>query len=607
MIVITLSFLAGRYHATPWGRHVNEGAVEWPPSPWRLLRSLIAVWKRTLPDVTEAEMKPIFETLGAAPPRFVLPPACTGHTRHYMPWYKKGPTDRTLVFDTFVSLDPNEASGAVHVIWLDATLDDAKRRLLERLLGNLNFLGRAESWCEARLLCGDEEQAVCHAGNDEALLHAVPIGPDQPKNCPATPRERDRGELVRTLCADPATAFGNAHFYTQKEKKQGKNTTTATIRTAAPYDPDWHIAAETLWLHDQKWSDPPGSRWVTYTRPRNCFEVVPASVSRPTRKGVEGVDRSIHIARFALDSAVLPLVTDTLPVAEAARSALLCRYANSQGRVEHGERWNYDTHKEGRMPITPSYVLLGRAPLEPGSLREDGCERSKPFWSRQVGGPARDGHRHAYYLLSDEDGDGRLDHLTVYAAAGFGAEELRALQELRRIRYADDRHPLRTVLLGTSASVSATGSVHDDPFGRSPFGCSEVWVSATPYLVTRHAKNRGPNRVDLRDPAALHRFLVDDLMAQLRSARTDLPSSVLDQVQIEQCVDRGGQPIVPAGSRMSGPLRLRQFARKRCKRTDDGNVRMASAWRLIFRTPVRGPFVLGHSSHFGLGLFLPGR
>ena len=26
---ISLSFPWGRYHATPWGRHVNEAAVEW--------------------------------------------------------------------------------------------------------------------------------------------------------------------------------------------------------------------------------------------------------------------------------------------------------------------------------------------------------------------------------------------------------------------------------------------------------------------------------------------------------------------------------------------------------------------------------------------------
>ena len=38
-ITIKLTFPGGRYHATPWGRHVNEGVPEWPPSPWRLLRA----------------------------------------------------------------------------------------------------------------------------------------------------------------------------------------------------------------------------------------------------------------------------------------------------------------------------------------------------------------------------------------------------------------------------------------------------------------------------------------------------------------------------------------------------------------------------------------
>ena len=27
---LKLTFPSGRYHATPWGRHVNEGAPEWP-------------------------------------------------------------------------------------------------------------------------------------------------------------------------------------------------------------------------------------------------------------------------------------------------------------------------------------------------------------------------------------------------------------------------------------------------------------------------------------------------------------------------------------------------------------------------------------------------
>ena len=54
MIVISVYFTAGRYHSTPWGHHVNEGALEWPPSPWEAdARALIASWKLTMPAVSE--------------------------------------------------------------------------------------------------------------------------------------------------------------------------------------------------------------------------------------------------------------------------------------------------------------------------------------------------------------------------------------------------------------------------------------------------------------------------------------------------------------------------------------------------------------------------
>jgi CRISPR-associated protein Csb2 len=92
-VVIKLTFLGGRYHATPWGRHVNEGVPEWPPSPWRLLRALVAVWKRTCPHLEVASVKRVLEEL-VHPPLFHLPPHCVAHTRHYMPWEKKGPQDR---------------------------------------------------------------------------------------------------------------------------------------------------------------------------------------------------------------------------------------------------------------------------------------------------------------------------------------------------------------------------------------------------------------------------------------------------------------------------------------------------------------------------------
>ena len=57
MTTIRLVFAAGRYHGTPWGRHVNEGVPEWPPSPVppAALRALYDVWQRKCGDLPEKE------------------------------------------------------------------------------------------------------------------------------------------------------------------------------------------------------------------------------------------------------------------------------------------------------------------------------------------------------------------------------------------------------------------------------------------------------------------------------------------------------------------------------------------------------------------------
>ena len=109
MIALEIRFIAGQYHATPWGRHVNEGAVEWPPSPWRLLRALIAVGYRKLgwdPRHPPQEAAQLVELLAAEVPVFHLPPASLGHTRHYMPKYnsaRDGKTDK--VFDALEAFE----------------------------------------------------------------------------------------------------------------------------------------------------------------------------------------------------------------------------------------------------------------------------------------------------------------------------------------------------------------------------------------------------------------------------------------------------------------------------------------------------------------------
>ena len=54
---------------------------------------------------------------------------------------------------------------------------------------------------------------------------------------------------------------------------------------------------------------------------------------------------------------------------------------------------------------------------------------------------------------------------------------------------------------------------------------------------------------------------------------------------------------------MRRPIEFKRFRSR--KREDDGGRRRSETFRLIFPEPIQGPVCLGHSSHFGLGLFLP--
>ena len=511
---IALSFPGGRYHATPWGRHPNEGVVEWPPSPWRLLRALVATWKRTLPDDTfiAAHIQTLIGKL-VTPPVFKSPPVAAGQTRHYMPWYKTGPADRTLVFDNFVALPPQAEVG---LCWPDAELNDSEEEAAARLLMHLNYLGRAESWCRTRI-CHDW---VSLPGTVCSWLDAATgeIGPE------AT---REDTEPVRVLCADPKT--WDKWSYSEK---------------AGQPSPRWNLLAETLDLHAERWSDPPGSRWITYFRPRELF------ATRRARRaaGEEDIwfrqwgassENPPTVARYALGGTVLPRLTETVYVAEISRRYVQGYYGR---RADGGS----------------SSVLSGKT--------AEHIART-------------DNHRHAFYLPTDEDGDGKLDHLTVYAPEGLGVGELMALSAFDRMHSPGNDEPLRLVLLG----IGYTG--HFATIGL--FGTACTWQSVTPFVATRHYKEHGRKR----DTFPREQLAEANVREEL--AYHGLPEPMLISRMAE---------LRLAGGR---PLNWRDFRQQRVlgegQRGDTAGVGLV----VVFPEPVSGPLALGYGCHFGLGLFAP--
>jgi CRISPR-associated protein Csb2 len=264
----------------------------------------------------------------------------------------------------------------------------------------------------------------------------------------------------------------------------------------------------------------------------------------------------LSVARYTLDGPVLPPVGQSLPVAEAIRRALMSRYRKLKEIEKYGRT---DPPNAERFA---SVVFSGKD---------------------ERGVPLHDEHAHAFYLPTDDDGDGRLDHVTVYASpGGFTRDEVRAIDSLRWLKCAD---------LDLSLLLVGLGQVAD--FRHTPIlGNSTVWTSATPFIVTRHAKRRGQKR----DPPSF--FEAPDGRAEfvMQVLREELARRGLlqDETEIE--------PLDHVGERPS--LRPLQFRLERHKTGDDGASRPRGLFRIRFPQLVSGPVALGHSCHFGLGLFL---
>jgi CRISPR-associated protein Csb2 len=305
MTVLELRFPAGRFHATPWGRHVNEGAVEWPPSPWRILRALIATWHwRAEQDVPEPAIRSLVEKL-AALPRFCLPPSTTAHTRHYMPYNDGRNVKTTKVFDTFIQI----ADPAKLVVAWDVDLPEAERNALRILAERLGYFGRAESLVEARLLKGDS------GGGFNSLPLAD--GESLPKGT----------ELVRLLAPMSRSGYAawSARFIQSALEALGPNPTAAQKKKLPQVPEDLFAAlhADTGDLQAAGWNLPPGAQFVKYTRPENAF--APATKPRPRRTAAKPT-----VARFALTSVVPPPITKALAVGEQIHK-VLCSEKISNG------------------------------------------------------------------------------------------------------------------------------------------------------------------------------------------------------------------------------------------------------------------------------------
>ena len=162
MFAIGIRFVAGEYHARPWGVFGRDGIPEWPPSPYRLLRALIAAWKYNLPDIREDAVFSIVRQMASAPPEFVLPPASVARAECEAQDSGGGGFPRHRMF---IRVDKRRMA---YMVWRDAVLSEEQEGILEGILAHLHYLGRTESWCEIRLSKDPHGKANCIPFNARA-------------------------------------------------------------------------------------------------------------------------------------------------------------------------------------------------------------------------------------------------------------------------------------------------------------------------------------------------------------------------------------------------------------------------------------------------------
>jgi CRISPR-associated protein Csb2 len=178
-----------------------------------------------------------------------------------------------------------------------------------------------------------------------------------------------------------------------------------------------------------------------------------------------------------------------------------------------------------------------------------------------------EGHQHAYYLPWDRDGDGRIDHVIVHAAAGLDPEEVAALDRIRWPAQLNRDQPL--------AVLPITAGTRD-----SVFEGSRRFRSATPFVPTRHYR---PTR-DGEHGKWLAGQLTLELVRHRKGALASPPLHLLND----------GRSIG----------RARRWLEYRRSRKCDAP-KLGYGFRIELAQATHGPFSIGYGAHFGLGLFVP--
>lgn len=342
--------------------------------------------------------------------------ASASHTRQYFP--QAAPGDKQLLFDGFVVTGRGDRE-VVAIRWPELQLEEGQLQLLEQLLEGVGYFGRAESWAELS-------------------VRATPS--ELPTNC-STESHPD-SEPVRML---------GAHS-----------------------DVTWQqLTAQTSQLLKEGWSAPPGSRWLTYHRNKDCFLPKKARVRR---------EPEIVALRYAYLRPLRPRRANTLFASETLRTDFL---AILQKRVD-SQTWESFAGK------------------------------------KRDGSGYLEGHCHPYILPQPSARQPHLlDEVVIYRKASFPEETLDVFVRELGIKQQISQRAFK---------VQFTELLDREALGKLPqFRASRVWESKTPYVQTRHLKPGKETLLDLLRRELINHGAAAELLSDVQQG-----PKVIDGLQLHE-------------------------------------------------------------------------
>ncbi len=370
----------GRYHATAWDRNANEGAPDWPPAPWRLVRALYASWKWHCPSLDTAAVESLLDKL-SAPPTYQVPPFRLAHTRHYFPEadHSEGvEKNTTLTFDSFVVTARN---AVLRITW-DCELTPDELRALEEILPNVAYLGRADSLVDATL---------------------------------ADPGHRLQGSSIAIA--------------------PGANPLGETLRLLAPERPvDFEkLTARPLEIRKQRQRQPPGTIWAQYPAPQPDQTAPQARPPKASPWDIAGLG-----IRFSVTGAPKQLY-QALALGDALHSAYIKGYGkagegdpmvtglDSDGSpltTQHQHAHNFSLAGQGKDRVETMVVWV------PGRMRQDSLglvARTHSLFSYALGNVGKGPSRSSQDVLLGVESIGSIEQVAPEICATDGTEEWRSL------------------------------------------------------------------------------------------------------------------------------------------------------------------------------------